>query len=102
MLREHDKPLVNLRQAASFRNLKLPMGAQTDQRAAQFRQRYLDWASSGEDTPPFHYGTHYSSAAAVSSYLIRLEPFSSLHRALQVRGADGPPNASRWPSRLKN
>ena len=38
---------------------------------AQFRQRYLDWSSSGEDTPPFHYGTHYSSAAAVSSYLIR-------------------------------
>lgn len=33
--------------------------------------------------PPFHYGTHYSSAAVVSSYLIRLEPFTKLFLSLQ-------------------
>ena len=83
VLREHEKSGVNLRSATSFRDLRKPMGAQTDGRAAQFSRRYDDWQHSGEDTPPFHYGTHYSSAAAVSSFLIRLEPFSSLHCALQ-------------------
>ena len=29
----------------------------------------------------FHYGTHYSSAASVSSYLLRLQPFTAYHLA---------------------
>ena len=85
VLREHSKAGVNLRSVLSFRDLGKPMGAQTDNRADQFRQRYLHWqtAVADEDSPPFHYGTHYSSAAAVSSFLIRLEPFSSYHCAMQ-------------------
>jgi hypothetical protein len=35
------------------------------------------------DTPAFHYGSHYSTPAIVHSYLLRLEPFTSLHRTLQ-------------------
>ena len=31
----------------------------------------------------FHYGSHYSNAAGVLHYLIRLEPFTSLHIELQ-------------------
>jgi hypothetical protein len=31
----------------------------------------------------FHYGTHYSNAASVMHYLIRLEPFATLHIQLQ-------------------
>lgn len=31
----------------------------------------------------FHYGTHYSNAAGVMHYLIRVEPFTSLHIQLQ-------------------
>lgn len=30
------------------------------------------------------YGTHYSSAAAVLYYLVRQEPFTSMHIRLQV------------------
>ena len=33
--------------------------------------------------PKFHYGTHYSNAAGVMHYLIRMEPFTSLHIELQ-------------------
>ena len=33
--------------------------------------------------PRFHYGTHYSNAAGVMHYLIRCEPFTSLHISLQ-------------------
>ncbi len=29
-----------------------------------------------DTTPAFHYGTHYSSAAIVASYLVRMEPFT--------------------------
>ena len=32
----------------------------------------------------FYYGSHYSSMGIVLFYLLRLEPFTSLHRNLQV------------------
>lgn len=35
--------------------------------------------------PPFHHGTLYSSSAFVLWYLMRVEPFTSLHIHLQVR-----------------
>ena len=31
----------------------------------------------------FHYGTHYSNSAMVLHYLVRVEPFASLHIELQ-------------------
>lgn len=34
--------------------------------------------------PPFHHGTLYSSSAFVLWYLMRVEPFTSLHIHLQV------------------
>lgn len=43
-----------------------------------------------DGTPPFHYGTHYSSAAAVASFLVRLEPFSKLFLKLQGGHFDHP------------
>ena len=39
---------------------------------------------SGEGIPPFYYGTHYSSAMIVASYLIRMEPFTGHFIKLQV------------------
>ncbi|CAF3825019.1 unnamed protein product [Rotaria sp. Silwood1] len=33
--------------------------------------------------PPFHYGTHYSTAAFTLSWLIRLEPFTTFYLSLQ-------------------
>lgn len=60
------------------------MGAQTPARAARFAQRHDTWEdATGDGVPPFHYGTHYSSAAIVASYLIRLEPFTQLFLKLQ-------------------
>ena len=41
----------------------------------------------------FHYGTHYSNAAGVMHYLIRVEPFTSLHVQLQSGRCGG---AGRW------
>jgi hypothetical protein len=35
--------------------------------------------------PPFHCGTHYSSAGIVLYYMIRIQPFAEQHVRLQVR-----------------
>jgi WD40 repeat protein len=62
------------------------MGALGEVRAQQFKDRYEALQSSyisEDDPPPFHYGTHYSCAAYVLYYMMRLEPFSRLALALQ-------------------
>lgn len=50
---------------------------------AEFQMRYECW--DDPHIPKFHYGTHYSSAAIVLYYLIRLEPFTQNAIQLQVR-----------------
>ena len=42
------------------------------------------WLSISGETPPYHYGTHYSSAMIVASYLVRMEPFTQHFLRLQV------------------
>jgi hypothetical protein len=83
VVRANDAATLNLRDSKTFRDLSKPMGAQTEARASMFQDRYAEWDSGAEGIPPFHYGTHYSSAAAVSSHLLRLEPFTSYHCSLQ-------------------
>lgn len=53
-------------------------------RPGQVRVLYNDFEDPTGMTPKFHYGTHYSNAAGVIHYLVRLEPFTSLHINLQV------------------
>ncbi|KAL9036430.1 MAG: hypothetical protein Q9214_006134, partial [Letrouitia sp. 1 TL-2023] len=67
-----------------FRDLSKPMGCQTPERQAEFRDRYQSFAEMGDQhAPPFHYGTHYSTAMIVTSYLIRLQPFVQSYLLLQ-------------------
>lgn len=51
---------------------------------AQVRVMYNEFEDPSGMTPKFHYGTHYSNAAGVIHYLVRMEPFTSLHINLQV------------------
>ncbi|KAI9684831.1 MAG: hypothetical protein M1829_000206 [Trizodia sp. TS-e1964] len=75
---------LDLTNPRTFRDLSKPMGCQTGQREADFRDRYTSFAEMGDhNAPPFHYGTHYSSAMIVSSYLIRLQPFVQSYLLLQ-------------------
>lgn len=75
---------LDLDNIKSFRDLSKPMGCQTPTREAEFRERYKSFAEMGdENAPAFHYGTHYSSAMIVSSYLIRLQPFVKSYLLLQ-------------------
>ena len=75
---------LDLTNPLTFRDFSKPMGAQSEERLAQFQKRYREWEDPTGETPPYHYGSHYSSAMIVASYLIRLEPFAQLFLRLQV------------------
>ena len=82
---------LDLSDPRSFRDLTKPMGCQNPERQAEFRDRYQSFAEMGDhDSPPFHYGTHYSSAMIVTSYLIRLQPFVKSYLLLQGGSFDHP------------
>lgn len=75
---------LDLNNPLTFRDLSKPMGAQSQIRRAQFIERYEALESLNDpDSHPFHYGTHYSSAMIVSSYLIRLKPYVDSFLLLQ-------------------
>jgi hypothetical protein len=59
------------------------MGAQTPDRFNQFQKRFQEWDDPSGETLPYHYGTHYSSAMIVASYLLRMEPFAEIFLRLQ-------------------
>ncbi|CAK7273447.1 Beige protein-like 1 [Sporothrix epigloea] len=88
VLADYTSNELDLTNPATFRDFSKPMGAQTPQRQADFAMRYETLAEMGQ--PPFHYGTHYSSAMVVSSYLIRLPPFVQSFLLLQGGQFDHP------------
>jgi len=47
-----------------------PIGALNPTRRAFFEERYSSWEHN--EIPPFHYGTHYSTAAFVMNWMLRL------------------------------
>ncbi|KAG6445369.1 hypothetical protein O3G_MSEX003892 [Manduca sexta] len=83
ILADYDSLELDLNDPATFRDLTKPMGAQSPDRLEQFRKRYKEWDDPHGETPPYHYGTHYSSAMIVCSYLVRMEPFTQHFLRLQ-------------------
>lgn len=88
VLADYTSEELDLNDPASFRDLSKPMGAQTVARQTDYMLRYNNLMEVGEI--PFHYGTHYSSAMAVASYLIRLPPFVQSYILLQGGSFDHP------------
>jgi len=88
VLKDYESEELNLNDPSIYRDLSKPMGGQSSERAAYFKERYEELEALREsdesNPPPFHYGTHYSCAGYVLYYLMRLEPFSRL--ALQLQG----------------
>ncbi|KAF2482757.1 hypothetical protein BDY17DRAFT_251913 [Neohortaea acidophila] len=81
VLADYSSEELDLNDPKSFRDLSKPMGCQTRGRATEYKTRYKEF--EGGPDPPFHYGTHYSSAMIVASYLIRLQPFVQSYLLLQ-------------------
>jgi hypothetical protein len=72
---------LDLTDPGVFRDFTKPVGSQNPVIEQTVTERYEEF-----DDPTmgkFHFGSHYSNAAGVLHYLIRLEPFTSLHIDLQ-------------------
>ncbi|XP_077999760.1 WD repeat and FYVE domain-containing protein 3-like [Glandiceps talaboti] len=83
ILADYDSEELDLNDPKTFRDLSKPMGAQTGDRLKNYEKRFNDWEDPNGETPPYHYGTHYSSAMIVASYLVRMEPFTQHFLRLQ-------------------
>ncbi|KAL7555059.1 hypothetical protein ACHAWF_018688 [Thalassiosira exigua] len=86
VLADYESEEIDLNDPGVYRDFSKPMGGQNETRAIQFRERYEALEQGyemGDGPPPFHYGTHYSCAAYVLYYMMRLEPFSRLALSLQ-------------------
>ncbi|KAB0793199.1 hypothetical protein PPYR_12819 [Photinus pyralis] len=83
ILADYDCEELDLTDSCTFRDFTRPMGAQSPDRLDQFKKRFKEWDDPHGETPPYHFGTHYSSAMIVCSYLVRLEPFTQHFLRLQ-------------------
>lgn len=72
---------LDLSQPNNFRDLSKPIGALNPTRKEFFDERYETWEH--DQIPPFHYGTHFSTAAFTLNWLIRVEPFTSIFLNMQ-------------------
>lgn len=75
---------TDTRAALIFRDLSQPIGIQKRHKKHEILRNYDNFISSENNSiPKFHYGSFYSSESVVLHYLLRLEPYSSLHQELQ-------------------
>ncbi|XP_077558412.1 A kinase anchor protein rugose isoform X2 [Haemaphysalis longicornis] len=81
VLTNYESPELDLSLPSNYRDLSKPIGALNPSRRAFFEERYETWEH--DVIPPFHYGTHYSTAAFTLNWLVRIEPFTTLFLALQ-------------------
>ncbi|GER40247.1 WD40 and Beach domain-containing protein [Striga asiatica] len=81
ILADYSSETLDLKKSSTFRDLSKPVGALDPKRFEVFEDRYHNFVDP--DIPSFYYGSHYSSMGIVLFYLLRLEPFTALHRSLQ-------------------
>ncbi|KAJ1569840.1 Neurobeachin-like protein 1 [Nowakowskiella sp. JEL0078] len=90
ILQDYESDTINLKDPAVYRDLSKPIGALNGARLKQYMDRYTAFEDPTGEIKPFLFGTHYSSAAACLFYLLRLEPYTCLHVALQAGKFDHP------------
>jgi WD40 repeat protein len=88
VLSDYTSETLDLKNPASFRDFRWPIGAQEKKQREILISKYNDLVQNYDpddeiSLPPFHYGTHYSVAGFVVWYLMRCEPYTSLHVQLQ-------------------
>lgn len=84
VISDYKSESLDLNNPNTFRDLSKPMGAQDRKRLNKFIEKYEAMTQiNNNEMKPFHYGTHYSSAMVVSTYLMRLKPFTDSFLLLQ-------------------
>ena len=89
VLSDYNSATLDLTNPAVYRDLSKPVGALNPSRLQKFLNR-AEAIRDMPDMPFFLYGTHYSNLGAVSSFLLRMEPFTSIHVDLQSGTFDSP------------
>jgi len=91
ILADYTSETLNLNDSRVFRDLSKPVGALNPNRLAQLIERYNSLDEIGlPEEQKFLYGSHYSSPGFVLYYLIRQEPFTTMHIELQSGRFDCP------------
>ncbi|KAJ6655114.1 hypothetical protein lerEdw1_006018 [Lerista edwardsae] len=83
ILQDYVSEALDLSNPAVFRDLSKPIGVANERHAKDVKEKYESFEDPTGMIDKFHYGTHYSNAAGVMHYLIRTEPFTTLHIQLQ-------------------
>uniref|UniRef100_A0A0K8W1H1 Neurobeachin-like protein 1 n=1 Tax=Bactrocera latifrons TaxID=174628 RepID=A0A0K8W1H1_BACLA len=83
ILSDYTSDVLDLTDPKSFRDLSKPVGVINPKNEAGVRIKYESFEDPSGAIPKFHYGTHYSNSGGVLHYLLRVEPFTSLHIELQ-------------------
>uniref|UniRef100_A0A8C7YWS5 Neurobeachin-like 1 n=1 Tax=Oryzias sinensis TaxID=183150 RepID=A0A8C7YWS5_9TELE len=83
ILADYTSDELDLSDPRVFRDLSKPVAVQNERNAKAVREKYESFEDPTGTIDRFHYGTHYSNAAGVMHYMIRVEPFTSLHIQLQ-------------------
>ncbi|XP_043381670.1 neurobeachin-like protein 1 isoform X1 [Chelonia mydas] len=83
VLQDYTSEELDLNNPAVFRDLSKPIGVVNEKNAKAVQEKYENFEDPLGTIDKFHYGTHYSNAAGVMHYLIRVEPFTTLHIQLQ-------------------
>jgi len=80
IIKDYNSNKFNIHQISHYRDLSLPIGALNQNRLSLLLELYKELDDPMEKCI---YRSHFSNLAVVSSYLIRVEPFTTLHILLQ-------------------
>uniref|UniRef100_A0A669D9I1 Neurobeachin-like protein 2 n=1 Tax=Oreochromis niloticus TaxID=8128 RepID=A0A669D9I1_ORENI len=107
VLCDYTSTVLDLEDPAVFRDLSKPIGVVNPRHAQNVREKYESFEDPTGTIDKFHYGTHYSNAAGVMHYMIRMEPFTTLHIQLQSGKFDCADRqfhsvAAAWQARMES
>uniref|UniRef100_A0A8C4XCF7 Neurobeachin-like protein 2 n=1 Tax=Erpetoichthys calabaricus TaxID=27687 RepID=A0A8C4XCF7_ERPCA len=107
ILCDYSSDTLDLDNPSVFRDLSKPIGVVNSRHAKEVKEKYESFEDPTGMTDKFHYGTHYSNSAGVIHYMIRAEPFTTLHIQLQSGRFDCADRQfhsiqAAWQARMEN
>jgi hypothetical protein len=80
IIADYESDHLDLEKAGTFRDLSKPIGALNSIRLAKLKREI---SGQSEDEPHCLYRSHYSAAYFILHFMIRLEPFTTMHIKMQ-------------------
>nr|CAB3264213.1 neurobeachin-like protein 1 [Phallusia mammillata] len=84
ILKDYTSEKLDLEDPNIYRDLSKPIGILNPKNEREVGEKYDHFEDPSGVIKKFHYGSHYSNAASVLFYLLRMEPFTTLHIQLQA------------------